>query len=120
MQETACLDLVRFADGELEPQREEAFRTHLQSCEACQVGLLVAMQLTTQLAALAPTEHAKPVADPPSRPRNRSGCVHALLVWLATTLIPAAVRADARDVAGIAMSTVVERELHRIIACGDR
>lgn len=50
-----CHDLVRFADGELEPARADAFRAHLTTCEGCQDGLVVAMQLGAQLSTLLPS-----------------------------------------------------------------
>src|SRR5215470_4406342 len=50
-----CHDLVSFADGELEPERAAAFREHLRTCEACQVGLVEAMQLSAQLSTLPPS-----------------------------------------------------------------
>jgi len=49
-----CMDLIRFADGELEPERAEAFRDHLRTCAACRAGLVEAMQLAARLSALAP------------------------------------------------------------------
>lgn len=40
-----CSDLVRFADGELDDGRADAFRAHLAICVACRAELLEAMQL---------------------------------------------------------------------------
>jgi anti-sigma factor RsiW len=48
-----CDDLVGFADGELEPDRAAAFRSHLRTCEACRRGLVEAMQLNARLSELA-------------------------------------------------------------------
>src|ERR1700754_229884 len=60
-----CLDLVRFADGELEPERAESFRAHLRTCAACQAGLVEAMQLSARLSALPPPhEHVKLAPEP--------------------------------------------------------
>ena len=47
-----CLDLVAFADGELEPAREIAFRKHLPDCAACQPALVETMQLSSRLSTL--------------------------------------------------------------------
>lgn len=47
-----CDDLIRFADGELEPERAAAFRAHLRTCEACRAGLIEAMQLNARLSEL--------------------------------------------------------------------
>jgi hypothetical protein len=49
---TACGDLIHFADGELEPGRAAAFRSHLANCEACRVCLLEEMQLSARLGSL--------------------------------------------------------------------
>src|SRR5262249_31087464 len=49
-----CNDLVAFADGELDAERAAAFRAHLASCEACQAGLVEAMQLSARLSELKP------------------------------------------------------------------
>src|SRR5215470_19312418 len=62
-----CHDLVSFADGELEPERAAAFREHLRTCEACQVGLVEAMQLSAQLSTLPPRPAPAPEPAPPSR-----------------------------------------------------
>lgn len=50
----ACNDLVAFTDGELDAERAAAFRVHLASCEACQAGLVEAMQLSARLSELTP------------------------------------------------------------------
>jgi len=56
-----CVDLVGFADGELEEERAKAFRTHLVTCTACRVGLVEALQLRARLSELAShAEIAKP------------------------------------------------------------
>ena len=47
-----CTDLIRFADGELDPERAEVFRSHLRTCAACRTGLMEAIQLETRLTAL--------------------------------------------------------------------
>ena len=47
-----CDDLIRFADGELEPERAAAFRAHLRTCEVCRAGLVEAMQLNARLSEL--------------------------------------------------------------------
>jgi hypothetical protein len=49
-----CSDLTSFADGELEPARADAFRDHLRTCDACQAGLVEALQLSAQLSTLRP------------------------------------------------------------------
>jgi cellulose synthase operon protein C len=64
-----CLDLVRFADGELEPEGADAFRSHLESCADCRSGLLEAIQLGVRLGALnPPSEHVAPA--PQSRAQS--------------------------------------------------
>jgi cellulose synthase operon protein C len=61
-----CFDLVRFADGELEPERAEIFRSHLLTCATCQAGLVEAMQLGARLSALTPIpEYVRLAPDPP-------------------------------------------------------
>jgi len=66
---TPCLDLVGFADGELEPARADAFRAHLRTCADCRVALLEALQLGTRLATLTPTpEHVTLVPEPRAEP----------------------------------------------------
>lgn len=50
-----CLDLVSFADGELDDERAAAFRDHLRTCGACRTGLVEAMQLSAQLSTLTPS-----------------------------------------------------------------
>lgn len=101
---SSCSDLVAFADGELEPDRAEAFRVHLQTCERCQTELIPAIQLSTHLAVLvpapdrmapasecpAPRAKAVTVEIGPDGSRSRRGCVHALLVWALGALRPAA------------------------------
>jgi cellulose synthase operon protein C len=49
----SCFDLLCFVDGELDPERADAFRSHLGSCAACQAELLEATQLDARLDALA-------------------------------------------------------------------
>lgn len=62
-----CLDLVSFADGELEPERAEAFRAHLPTCAACQAGLVEALQLSARLGALTSTrEYVKLAPELPA------------------------------------------------------
>jgi hypothetical protein len=51
---TRCGDLILFADGELEPARAAAFRSHLASCEACRARLLEEMQASANLGGLSP------------------------------------------------------------------
>ena len=53
----ACLDLVAFADGELDAEHAAAFRAHLATCEACRTGLVEAMQLSARLSELKPRTH---------------------------------------------------------------
>lgn len=65
----SCRDLVAFVDGELEPERAEAFRSHLGSCEACRKGLVEAMQLSVRLGALTPRpEQVEPAFAPRPEP----------------------------------------------------
>lgn len=40
-----CEQLALFAEGALDEAAAEAFRRHLVECEACEGGLLVALQL---------------------------------------------------------------------------
>lgn len=47
-----CSDLTSFADGELDSARAAAFRDHLRTCDACQAGLLEALQLSAQLSTI--------------------------------------------------------------------
>lgn len=44
-----CDDLILFADGELEPERAAALRSHLETCNRCQEGLVRALQLGARL-----------------------------------------------------------------------
>jgi hypothetical protein len=61
-----CLDLVSFADGELDAERAAAFRGHLRTCAVCRTGLVEAMQLSAQLSTLTPSlDGATPVAAAP-------------------------------------------------------
>src|SRR5262245_25732714 len=109
---SACADLIRFVDGELEAEHAAAFRDHLSNCNACQGGLVAAMQLSTRLASLSPVRkhqespalHRKPVDKPisgtvPRAPEvsflNRGGCA-GLVVWTLSTLLPAAAIARLR------------------------
>jgi hypothetical protein len=48
-----CGDLGPFFDDELPPERAEAFRLHLGTCETCQRDLEGHMQLDARLSALA-------------------------------------------------------------------
>src|SRR5262249_8809420 len=50
----ACQNLIAFADGELDDEGAAAFRSHLATCEACQTGLVEAMQLSARLSELKP------------------------------------------------------------------
>lgn len=50
----ACDDLIAFSNGELGPERAEAFREHLRSCEACRDDLVDYMQYTAQLSTMKP------------------------------------------------------------------
>ena len=102
---SACADLIRFVDGELEPEPAAAFRHHLSSCDACQSGLVEAMQLSTRLHSLSPAPRPAPQPAPPgprpsakpirrTTPRpteasfpNRSGCA-GVVVWTLSTLLP--------------------------------
>jgi len=61
-----CQDLVSFADGELEPERAEAFRAHLAGCAACRAALLEAMQLGARLGALPPPPRSLRLAPEPA------------------------------------------------------
>jgi cellulose synthase operon protein C len=49
-----CSDLTSFADGELDSARAAAFRDHLRTCDACQAGLLEALQLSARLSTIEP------------------------------------------------------------------
>ena len=49
-----CSDLIRFADGELDPESAAAFRAHLKTCAVCRSGLVEAMQLHARLTTLSP------------------------------------------------------------------
>jgi len=57
-----CADLVDFVDGELAPDRADAFREHLRTCATCPAALLEAMQLNARLSTL--TALPEPVAAP--------------------------------------------------------
>jgi len=46
---TPCDDLPEFADGELDAARAAAFRDHLRTCDACQLGLIETVQLAARL-----------------------------------------------------------------------
>jgi anti-sigma factor RsiW len=59
-----CDDLTLFCDRELEPERADAFRAHLRRCEACQAGLVEAMQLRARLRSMAP--RSRPAASAPT------------------------------------------------------
>jgi len=48
----ACQNLIAFADGELDDEGAATFRIHLATCEACQTGLVEAMQLSARLSEL--------------------------------------------------------------------
>ena len=49
---TSCADLIAFADGELAPDRANAFRDHLRICAGCRDGLIDALQISTQISTL--------------------------------------------------------------------
>lgn len=51
----SCDDLIAFSDGELGPERAEAFREHMRSCEACRDGLVDYMHYTAQLSTMKPS-----------------------------------------------------------------
>jgi anti-sigma factor RsiW len=66
-----CDDLVGFIDGELEPERAEAFREHLRSCADCQSGLAETLQMSVRLSELTPTPaQALPGLADPRRVRS--------------------------------------------------
>lgn len=46
VEQLRCGDLDAFHDGELEPDRAEAFRKHVTRCARCEAGLLDLMQET--------------------------------------------------------------------------
>jgi cellulose synthase operon protein C len=50
-----CHDLIRFADGELEPERAEVFRAHLRTCATCPAELVEALQMSARLSELGST-----------------------------------------------------------------
>jgi hypothetical protein len=81
----ACVDLVRFADGELEPERAEAFRAHLLGCNACRDGLLEALQLGTRLAGL-PALAAQP--EPAAQRARAADAARAVPAGLAPVRPP--------------------------------
>jgi hypothetical protein len=89
---SVCLDLVSFADGELDVARAAVFRDHLRTCDACRTGLVEAMQLSAQLSTLTPSlEHEYTVA-----PSLADGAVASLatrhragVVRSATQAVPA-------------------------------
>lgn len=49
-----CDDLVMFADGELDEDRADAFRDHLDTCEVCPDQLVEIMTLIARLSMLKP------------------------------------------------------------------
>jgi anti-sigma factor RsiW len=59
-----CADLICFADGELEADRAASFRDHLATCEACQAGLVEALQLNAQLSALREHSNGRDTKQP--------------------------------------------------------
>ena len=98
-----CSDLVSFADGELDAERAQAFRSHLPTCAACQAGLLEAIQLDARLSTLSPdgllpgppgvpstqsppVPRTMPVTPPPVRRRR-------LMAWVGGALAPVAAMA---------------------------
>ena len=72
-----CHDLVRFVDGELDTEHAEAFRDHLQTCDACRTGLVEAVQLSAQLSTLEPPRRRETAVPLPSlglaEPGSRRG-----------------------------------------------
>src|SRR5215510_6212152 len=89
-----CSDLVSFADGELDPERAEAFRSHLATCAACRASLLEAIQLDARLSTLtrsanlvpeSPTEPAivSPLASPAEtdKPKPKSNRKYQAAAW---------------------------------------
>ena len=102
---SGCVDLIRFVDGELEPEHAAAFRDHLSSCDACQSRLVEAMQLSTRLGSLGPAPDPAKQASvssstrvkrlirriasrPPEASPNRTGCAAAVVRALGM-LLPA-------------------------------
>jgi hypothetical protein len=95
-------DLLRFADGELDPERAEAFRAHLQSCDACRGGLIEMLQLGARLnvlgatagrMTLVPETPAPPAAPSPAPvlpPPSRSKRNLRRAVWIAPAAAAAA------------------------------
>jgi hypothetical protein len=62
---TMCDELVGFIDGDLEPERTEAFREHLRSCPACQGAFIETLQMSVRLSELATPAQAPP--KPPAK-----------------------------------------------------
>jgi hypothetical protein len=100
-----CRDLVRFADGELDAELAESFRSHLRTCGTCRAGLIEAMQLGARISTLPPPlEPVKLAPEVPSeaapglpldrapqpwKPRSRGR--RALVTWIATLAAAAAI-----------------------------
>jgi anti-sigma factor RsiW len=61
-----CSDLIRFADGELAPERAEMFRSHLLTCVSCRTDLVEAIQLQARLTGLQRIDPA--IATPTTSP----------------------------------------------------
>lgn len=98
-----CPDLVLFVDGELDPERAEAFRDHLATCSECRIGLVQAMQLNARLSLLEPEPQEAPQAEPHATPAESPDVVpvrgvvsparrwrRRLILWGGGTLAPAA------------------------------
>lgn len=52
VEQLRCGDLVAFSDGELAPERAEAFRGHLVRCNACAAGLVDLADLDARLSSV--------------------------------------------------------------------
>jgi hypothetical protein len=63
-----CADLIRFADGELDPEQAEEFRAHLRTCALCRAGLVEALQLSARLGGLAPRADQRDLSRELPRP----------------------------------------------------
>ena len=74
-----CSDLVRFADGELDEPRADAFRAHLATCPTCPAELIDAMELHARLSALSPPVPLRVIAAPvPTVAPSASGAAAAV------------------------------------------
>ncbi len=94
-----CSDLVSFVDGELDAEHAEAFRAHLRTCDACQTGLVEAMQLSARLSTLEPAPEHTTASEPRltdaivDRPHHTAPTPwwgRRLLLWGGGMLAPAA------------------------------